>query len=188
MKKDRKSLPDELQVRLLESARPLNRREYQAFRLNIGCLSAAEHMLDALENRLKECITDGWREARMLESRMRTLFDKLLRTIPREKLLLLKAELPRYQLYIRMDGAAKYDLDSDDFIVLPRKTAMTLVDYATEMHCDLCDREGKKIGKCKLHRVLSEALPFTAEGKDGSCPFTTYGVSGGKGLWVEDAE
>ena len=65
---------------------------------------------------------------------------------------------------------------------------MTLVDYATEMHCDLCDREGKKIGKCKLHRVLSEALPFTAEGKDGSCPFTTYGVSGGKGLWVEDAE
>lgn len=119
---------------------------------------------------------------------MRTLFDKLLLTIPREKLLLLKAELPRYQLYIRMDGAAKYDLDSDDFIVLPRKTAMTLVDYATEMHCDLCDREGKKIGKCKLHRVLSEALPFTAEGKDGSCPFTTYGVSGGKGLWVEDAE
>ena len=178
MKKDRKSLPDELQVRLLESARPLNRREYQAFRLNIGCLSAAEHMLDALENRLKECIPDGWREARMLESRMRTLFDKLLLTIPREKLLLLKAELPRYQLYIR----------SDDVIVLPRKTAMTLVDYATEMHCDLCDREGKKIGKCKLHRVLSEALPFTAEGKDGSCPFTTYGVSGGKGLWVEDAE
>ena len=100
--------------------------------------------------------------------------------------MLLKAELPRYQLYIRMDGAARYDLDSDDFIVLPRRTAMALADYATQLHCALCDRQGKRIGKCKLHRALRDALPYCVKSDGESCPFASYTVEGG-GLW-DDAE
>lgn len=187
MKKERKPLSDELQVQLLESARPLSRREYMALRINIGCLNAMEYMLTDLEPRLRTCIPDGWRDARMIESRMRTLFDKILLTIPRDKLMLLKAELPRYELYVRVAGAAKYDIDEGDYIVLPRKAAMALADYATDTNCTLCNRTGKQTRKCKLARVLREALPYAAEDGDGeTCPFTLYGVSGG-GLW-DDAE
>lgn len=187
MGKKRKLLSDELQVQLMECARPLSRREYMALRINIGCLNAMEYMLSDLEQRLRECIPTGWREARMIASRMRTLFDKVLLTIPREKLLLLQAELPRYELYVRMTGAAKYDIDADDFVVLPRRTAMALVDYAVDTNCTLCSRTGKRMQKCKLARALREALPYAVKESDGvDCPFQMYGIDG-KGLW-DDAE
>ncbi len=116
-----RELLDELQKTLLENARPLSRREYEALRVNIGCLNAAQHMCEGFEGRLKECVPDGWREARMLESRWQKLFDKILLTIPREKLIQLKNELPRYEMYIRLNGAARYDADANDNVVLPRK-------------------------------------------------------------------
>lgn len=176
-----RELPEELQKTLLENARPLSKREYDALRVNIGCLNAARHMCEGLEARLKECVPDGWREARMLESRWQKLFDKILLTIPREKLILLKSELPRYELYIRLNGAARYDADENDNVVLPRKTVMALANYATEISCPVCDRKGKGITKCRLRKTLCDVLPFYVETDGQSCPFSEYGIRDGGG-------
>lgn len=180
-------LPRELTDKLMEKCRPLSRREYEAIRVNIGCLNACRVMLGSLEKRIRECIPYGWRDARMLESRWRTLFDKLLYTIPNDKLRIMKQELPYYELYIRMKGAAKYDNDDSDWVALPRKVVMQLAEYAAEMNCPLCQKTGKQIKSCKLRKTLAASLPFNVEtiNGGGGCPFSDYDVNR-TALWGEE--
>lgn len=187
MASKRRELTREETDRLMEKIRPLSRREYEAIRVNIGCLNACRLMLEGLETRIRECIPYGWRDARMLESRWRTLFDKLLYTIPQDKLKIMKEELPYYELYIRMKGAAKYNNDESDWVALPRTVVMQLANYAADMNCPLCQKKDKQIKSCKLRKTLAASLPFNVEtvNKGGGCPFSDYDLNRGE-LWGDE--
>lgn len=182
-------LPQELTDRLMAKMRPLSRREYEAIRVNIGCLNACRLMLEGLESRLRECVPCGWRDARMLEVRWRKLFDELLYTIPQDKLRIMKHELPYYELYIRMKGAAKYNNDESDWVALPRTVVMELANYAAEMNCPLCQKTDKQIKSCKLRKTLSASLPFNVETvpTGGGCPFSDFDLNRAE-LWGEEED
>ena len=181
-----RELPRELTDRLMQHLKPLNKREYEAIKVNIGVQHACRLMSESLEERLRT-IPYGWRDAKMLESRWRMLFDKLLYTIPAEKLKTLKHELPYSEMYVRMKGAARYDSDESDYVALPRKTEMALAEYAVEMNCPLCDKKGKQISKCRLKRTLDASLPFEPQIKGEGCPYCDYGVDK-ENLWGDDDE
>ena len=167
----------ELQEHLKAHTKPLTRREYEAFRLIMASCIATSYLVNDLKDRLKEAVPNGWRDARMVDSVLKTLMDKLLLTIPREKLLMIRKEMEHYFLYIRVEGAAKYNNDDQDFAMIPRNTLKELSAYAGAM-CDLCEKKGKEARKCKLRKLFHECLQWNAPqtvGDTEECIYQTYG-------------
>ncbi|MCR4622085.1 MAG: hypothetical protein K5663_08395 [Clostridiales bacterium] len=173
----------ELQEHLIAHNKPLSRREYEAFRLIMATCIATSYLVGDLKDRLKESVPNGWRDARMVETVIKSLMDKLLLTIPRQKLEIIRREMEHYFLYIRVEGAAKYHNDDSDYAVIPRNTLKELSAYAGR-YCDLCDKKGKDARKCKLRKLFHECLQWNAPatvGETEECIYQTYGFENTEG-------
>ena len=172
-------LKEDVQDWCLSHKRPVARREYDALKLFIGVNLAYGQILQNLEPRLKEAIPHGWRDAKLLRTVGKRLFDELLLTIPQDKLMILHTEIKHLSIYVRVDGPANWDADEGDHAVIPRSALKTLVEYAAGVSCSMCDKKGKDARKCKLRRILKDALAYdTPEtvGADESCPYTSYSI------------
>ena len=155
---------------------PLSQSEYDALKYLMAAFTCLSHAKDGLDNRLK-ALPGGRRDAAMLATRTLRLFTSLLPTIPQKKLKMIQGELDHIELYVRMKGAAPYDSDRDDHMILPRKTVNALTKAACEQNCTLCDLKGDKVKKCPLRRLLSEALPYDLPEPEGKpCVFQVYSL------------
>ena len=149
----------------------------------MACAACFSRFNDGMEARLKECVPNGWRDARMLHTRTKKLFDKLLLTIPVEKLKVIKSEMPYLDLYIRVGGAAAYNPDDDDNVMIPRNALKALSEYATQQECVLCIKRDRAVKNCRLRKILNDTFPHSVPtfGTNGECIYSTYDPDGHDG-------
>ena len=153
----------------------LSQAEYEGlkyFMASFTCLNKAQ---DLLSKRM-EGIPGAQDEIKRLCKAQMDLFDSILPTIPPGKLLMIRKELDLIELYIRLKGAAKYDVDADDHLVVPRKALNELTKIACDRDCMLCSLKGDKIRKCRLRKLLSETLPYELPDANGACVFQAYDI------------
>ena len=104
-----------------------------------------------LERRIK-LTQNGWRDVSMIRSVLSKLIDKILETIPREKLVSLKRNMRsmRYRIYL-----ARPVTMPPEQIIIDGEDMATLVKYAHDYSCIACDKD---CNKCELGKALDHAM------------------------------
>ena len=155
---------------------PLSQSEYDALKYLMAAFTSTKRAAERLEKRMRT-VPGAWEDISLCADKLLEVFEALLPTIPNKKLRMIQSELDRIELYIRMKGAAPYDIDRYDHMILPRKTVDTLTKAAYEQNCTLCDLKGDRMKRCPVRRTLAETLPYELPKTDGlSCPFQVYSL------------
>lgn len=143
----------------------MNSRELHRFEL-IACL---DMQLKGGEEVLKcrlQTIPNGWRDYRMIVSRVGRLIDQLYNTMPERRVKYMEQLCAHGEILIRVKPAAK----SDENLLIPVSALKVLVNHAMKGTCTMCfdGRDGVK--KCKLRKALMEAAP-PVDLEKGECPY-----------------
>lgn len=155
---------------------PLSQEEYNGLKYIMASFTATKNAEDRLEKRLRG-VPGAWRDIHLCSSKLLHVFESILPTIPREKLKMVKAELPQIELYVRIKGASVFDLDEYDNVIVPKKTLDALAKVACNRECELCDKHGKEVKRCKLRKLLGETFPYDLpEAAGDGCVFQTYSL------------
>ena len=100
--------------------------------------------------------------------------EELLKSVPAKKLLSMQRELQYTICEIKLKPPTKET--GRDYIYIPRKEFISLLQRAIQMDCLLCDKSIKEAKKCGLYRNIDACFPYMLdEPTDTHCPFV--GVS-----------
>ena len=155
---------------------PLSQAEYDGLKYIMAAFTSSKNAADYLEKRLRS-VPNAWRDIHLCSSKLLAVFQSLLQTIPRAKLKMIQTELPLIEVYVRIKGAAIYDIDADDHAIIPRKTLNELGRVACKRECELCDKKGKAVKGCRLRKLLGETFPHELpEAVGDGCVFQTYSL------------
>lgn len=188
--KSLEGVSEELQQQLVQSVQPLSRSEYDVFKLLIGTIVAYGMALDNLKPRLKS-IPGGWRDARMIYAVSTRLRNKLLLTIPYDKLRRMEAEIPHLSTYVGVNTILPVK-EQEEWAVYKQGDVSTVVKMACENNCTLCDRRDGKVRGCPLRKAADKLLPFNVPSlmQDGSCLYQQYDTGLANDLegaqWLKD--
>lgn len=162
----------------------LTGREYTALLRLFAAQTALMEVEEVLKDRLKT-FPNGWRDFRMLSTRMATELDGLLDTVPIKKLIAIQRELKsvKIKLQIGPDAAG-----SDDQVIYVNEEAfLKLLDQIVAMNCMLCDKKGKDVKRCPWLQLIEDCLPYSPDPsmdpEDGSCQ-----IAGRTTILEDDAE
>lgn len=157
---------------------PLSTREYEALRTLFGGMNALN--TDALHDRLELIGDHAEEDIRTAVGMMRDVCDRLMGTIPVNKLAIIRRELRDTicELRIRPVVADK----RNGCVYIDQEAVARLANRAIHMDCMLCEKTIKEGKKCPLYRDLNACFPYELdEPGDTHCPFA--GVS-----WVKMEE
>ena len=155
-----------------ESGRyPLNMREYEAIRMIFAAVTALD--CDALRDRCD--LTPGlWESLNKSKNEIFRVAEELLKSVPAKKLVSMQRELHYTVCEIKLKPPTKEA--GRDFIYIPRKDFISLLQRAIQMDCLLCDKNIKEAKKCELYKNIDACFPYMLdEPTDTHCPFV--GVS-----------
>lgn len=125
-------------------------RIYQLF----AALSALEYAQNDEDFRARvKAMPNGWRDLRMIRVTLERLMDDLMWTVPLEKLVGLKRDMPRCRFDIRFGPVASQARAPHEMIV-DREDLRALIRSAHGERCRLCMKDGKACGRCDLGRAL----------------------------------
>lgn len=137
----------------------LNYREYNGLRALGGVLSAWAYITEGLN---KRCMEMGWEYAERLtrvQSDVQALFDGIVRTVPRNRLMGLKQELMHTKLDIRTDYVGAEHL-TDNWICVKESAFVQIAKLAQGVECSMCMKRGREVKSCKLRQLLNDTLPY----------------------------
>ena len=123
-------------------------------------LYSISSVLEHFEGQLKSLchrVPNGWRDARMVQSRLNSLILSVLETVPVEQLKTIKHHMDLSTIHVGIRSAGKRP---KDYWISSYDDLADLAEYATKAECLFCD--GKQ--SCRLRDVLKE-LPI--EGVSG---------------------
>ena len=117
-----------------------------------------EKCANQMEHRFR-AVPGGWRDLKMLISVLDSLVDRVLMTVPVDKLAGIRRMIPGmlYKTYY----ARPASVEKDQTLILNEQLDI-LCDYAHEQ-CKLCDR--KSCGGCKLGKVFDSILTYDRDGR-----------------------
>lgn len=147
---------------------PLSYKEYTALRTIFGAVNALEQYHDVLHRRC-EGIPHGWRDLRCLVRLSEILLEKILRTIPRKRLLALKTELDNTVCEVKVKGVTGER--HDECIYVPTQSIVNLAQAATAVQCFGCQRTQEDARRhCQTYKDVQAILPYEFD-ECGRCPF-----------------
>lgn len=138
---------------------PLSQREYSALRTFFGFISALEACKKELEPRLRD-IPDGWEELAKLDSMACALLDKMLDTIPFQKLrqIQLENEISRVEV-VPKGGCAVRD---DAYTCIPIRALEEICNEAVSIRCFGCPMSNAASSYCNLRNAIDATIPYDA--------------------------
>lgn len=153
-----------------ESGRiPLSSREYTALRAIFGSFNALELYHKELERRCKTW-KGGWRDLRLLCVLSRKIMEKVLQTIPHNKLVAIRKELQNTICEVKVKGVTGSSGDACIYVSEPALVRLT--EDATEMKCFGCEKTQKEAKKsCQLYKDIQATFHYEFE-NCGDCPFS----------------
>ena len=116
-----------------------------------ACLQEIDKAKQSMEKRLKT-IPGGWRDIALVRSVLSKLIDRILETVPSDKLVSLSKNM-RYMSY-RVFFARPVILPRDEVVVVGEDLEV-LTRYAHEYSCLACDND---CNKCELGKALDHTM------------------------------
>ena len=105
----------------------------------------------------------------------------MLKSVPEEDRARLRADLNNSDIYMHTTRVAEIKVDDSDMIFLTRNQMKDVIGYAMG-DCQLCDKQGKEVVKCKKRKVLHGLFPHALPIFNGeNCLWNDYNVGGGDG-------
>ena len=143
----------------------MNSRELHRFEL-IAVLDMQLHKgTEVLKNRL-QTIPNGWRDYRMIATRLARLVSQIYETLPTNRIRYMETLCAYGEVLIRVRPAAK----SDENILIPVSALKVLVNHAMAGTCTMCFKGRDEVKACKLRKALIEVAP-PQDLTLGECPY-----------------
>lgn len=150
---------------------PLSRSEYRALRQLFGVVDAWDEEGSLLKKRL-DLIPGGWRDAKMLMSVSGKLLRKILETVPREKLLMIKKELNSTTCEVSVRNTVA-PVEKEAFTYVEEKAMERVTAKAMESECLFCEKRGREAKRCQLRKDIERLYmwDFPKIQNDAPCHF-----------------
>lgn len=129
-------------------------------------LYAAEQAIDMVAPKLEQLsrrVPNGWRDLRMVQSKLDKLIDSMLNTIPVEQLDTMIAQMRISHLRIVTNDVGQSD---ESKWLVPRDELTELVAAVVDEKCLMCDKTDWY--NCKLRRIISD-LPVDVKNVPNGC-------------------
>ena len=150
----------------MSETKKLTGREYSAMLSLFAAISHYQELYPILSKRAD--MVPGTQEMMDETSRLTgEIIDRLLGTIPQEKLRHMKADLDHVKLYIKVEPPGSVpSVDMRSFSYVPTRTLNELLAYAMEHDCFLCDKTPAEARKCPVRKMIDAALVHEVDAID----------------------
>ena len=143
-------------------------KEYYALLQFFGMTSTFSVLEDILKLKLQK-IPNGWRDYRMLNEVCAKLLDKILATIPGDKLAQIKNELGHTKCEIRVESPV-VSTTKTMYTYIPEKVIDRIVEHAMSTECFMCEKRGAEARGCQLRKDLEACYHWDFPTvKNGEC-------------------
>lgn len=113
--------------------------------------------------RMSRRVPNGWRDLKMISSRLNRLVENLLDTLPTKQLETMIAQMRISHLRIVTNDVGKSD---ESMWLVPREDLTALVTAIVDEKCLLCDRDDWY--NCKIRRIVKD-LPVDIKNVPNGC-------------------
>lgn len=151
--------------------------------IDLRYLYAAMHVFERMgKHRERFKLNPGsWQSYRSAMGLIEKAAAMLIETVPVEDRARLRADLNNSDIYLHTTRVSAISVDDSDMFFLTRNQMEDVIGYALE-GCELCDKRGRDIVKCKrrkaMHGLFTHELPifngdaclwcdYNPEGEDG---------------------
>ncbi len=118
-------------------------------------------------NRRAEMVPGTSEMMKTVQGETEEVIDRLLGTIPQNKLLQMKADLKNVRLYIKVEPPGCVStVDMTSYSYVPTKSLNQLLAHVIEHECMLCDKTPTEARKCPYRSMIEKALVHDADVKD----------------------
>lgn len=145
--------------------KPLSGKEYAALQSLFAAMSHLQELLPILETRAK-MLPNLWRDLKCVSALTSKSLDRILLTVPPEKLRHIMADIRNVQLYIRVEPPGMHSFSTEGFSYTPTKTLNSLLGYVCDHECMMCDKTPVESRKCEIRQMIDAALPHEVKAKD----------------------
>lgn len=149
---------------------PLSQREYSALRTFFGFISALEACKKELEPRLRD-IPNGLEELGKLDTGACALLDKMLGTIPFQKLRQIQLENEISQVEVVTKGTCT--VSDKEYVCLPVQALEEVCNEAISIRCFGCSVSNAASNHCGLRKAIDATLPYDVKQSKNltKCPY-----------------
>ena len=149
---------------------PVSGKQYGAMQALFGVVSTFEVVPETLRDRAEAA--GCWEDIQTIRELSGKVMDKILSTVPENKLRHIKAELCNIRIVYKVlppglaDGAKGYSYT-------PTETLNDLLNYLVQHECCMCDKTAAESKHCPHRKVIEDALPHEVDGDDREhCKFS----------------
>lgn len=154
-----------------QAVRPqLTQKEVWAFKQLVGTLNVLLQNESEITDRAK-MVKNGYRDLRLITSRLTKLYQEMWHTIPPEQQKRLNAEFRNTITYI--DVKRPQDNGKDEgFTYMPTSAIERLAYRVMMQECLFCEKCGKTVNRCQIRKDLESTYQWKLDRlPDGTCPF-----------------
>ena len=160
----------------MQKTKPLSGREYAAVQSLFAAISHTQELLPMLEARAK-MVPGLWRDLCMIRKVSGTALDRILLTVPPEKLRHISADVRNTQLYIKVEPPGLHSMSVEGFSYIPTKTLNQLLCYVCEHECMMCDKTPVEARKCAIRQMIDDSLPHEVNVQDAEhCRYSDMAI------------
>ena len=146
----------------MSEKRRMRSREHEAMKMFCAADTVMSTWAGDLEQRLRS-VKNGWRDWRMLQTRMRDLRERLYDSVPDEQIATMERNLSRMEMRVAATHVAK----EEDFVYISLTALKTLVSYAMATECNFCAKGKQEARQCPLRKALDSWTTHNMEEVDG---------------------
>jgi hypothetical protein len=171
-------------MHMAQANKPLSGKEYAALQSFFAAISHMAELIPYLKARA-HMVPNLWRDLRMIETRLQTILDQLLLTVPPEKLRHISQDIRNTSLYIKVEAPGIRTQSTEGFSYTPTKVLNQLLAYMCEHECMMCDKTPTEARRCPYRQILDNALPHEIKARDReNCKYADFVI----GIEDEDTD
>ena len=145
----------------LPTIRSLDRREIDAFNDATAAMERLIFAEEALRDRLRECVPHGWRDMRMITSRLRDLLHLTAETFPPEK----RRQMRRHASHCRIKLVYGPEASKDPEMHLVMTDDLGVIIWSCAERCKVCMGTDGECRRCQLGKALDRVSYVSREGR-----------------------
>lgn len=159
---------------------PITQKEYHAILMVMGLLNMMDGNDQTLKNRLR-LTGRGYTDWRMITGKLAKVFDKLLKTVPANKLMQMKVELKNVRAVVTTTPDYTGNNRKVGYFYCPEKAMERMIARIINSECLCCDMSAKQCKRCMIFKDINEIYPWELPpGADGKCPMA--------GMYINEEE
>ena len=144
---------------------PLSGKEYGAMQTVFGIVSTFSAALERLHKRALQAGDGTWRDLRLIETKAASVTDRLLATVPYNKLQQIKTDLGNTRCYIKVEPSWAPGT-VQPYCCVPTKALNELLSHLLGSECLFCSKTATEARHCPYRQLIEQTLPHEVPGND----------------------